>query len=267
MCEFVNISEEIETPIYQNSEKLIDEVYNGEVSVFDLPPDLYEFSFFALSVYLASRFGLPSDFKRGSLRFRRAIQMKNNLSIFSGAKTFQHILELSSNVFTDGVKTPFNEFKNIGLTVNERYNKDWLATEQQAAFSQSQSVEQWLEVTENSDIFPYLRYSTVFDSRVRPEHQDKDGIVKRVDDPFWNTWFPPNGWNCRCIVEQLEESKITQGSFKPNEDPVFGTNVGKTGIIFPKKHPYYNVPREFKDDISNNFGFKTPTDEQIKERL
>lgn len=267
MCNFVNISEEIETPTYKNNNKLVKDVYNGDTSIFDLPPDLYEFSFFALSVYLATEFGLPTDFKRGTFEFRRSTQMKNNLSIFSGAKTFQNVLELSSNVIVDGEKTPFNEFKKIGLGINNRYNKDWLATEQQASFSQSQSVEKWREVTQDKEVFPYLRYSTVLDSRVRADHQDKDGIIKRVDDPFWNTWFPPNGWNCRCIVEQLEVAKVTRGNFTKNEDPVFGANVGKTGLIFPKKHPYFDVPKEFKQDQKNNFGFKTPTDEQIKERL
>ena len=268
MCEIVNIGEpKIETPIYKKSNKLIQDVYNGKISPFVLPSELFEFTFYSLSTMIAEAFGLPSDFKEGTFGFKRSTQMKNNISVFSGSKTFQEVLELSSNVLVDGEVLPFNQFKKIGLGIDDRYNKNWLETEQQAAFRQSQSVAQWGDIKQDEDVFPYLQYSTVKDARVRPDHKEQDGIIKRVDDPFWNTWFPPNDWNCRCIVIQLESAKVTKGIFPKNENPVFGTNVGKTGLIFPKKHPYFDVPKEFKSEQLRNFGFKTPTDEQIKNLL
>ena len=232
-----------------------------------MPADLFDFTFYALSVVVAKTFGLPSDFKKGTFGFERSTQMKNNLSVFSGAKTFQEVLELSSNILVNGEVLPFNEFKKIGLKIDNQYNKHWLETEQQAAFRQSESVANWKDIKEDEDVFPYLQYSTIKDSRVRQDHKEQDGIIKRVDDPFWNTWFPPNDWNCRCIVIQLEKATVTKGTFKENDSPIFGTNVGKNGLIFPKKHPYYDVPKEFKSEQLRNFGFKTPTDEQIKNLL
>ena len=270
MCELVNIGEpekKIKTPTYKNSNKLIQDVYDGKISPFVLPADLFEFTFYALSTLVAETFGLPSDFKKGTFGFKRSTQMKNNLSVFSGSKTFQEVLELSSNVLVDGEVLPFNEFKKIGLGIDNQYNKHWLETEQQAAFRQSESVANWKDIKEDEETFPYLKYITVGDDRVRHDHSEVDGVIKRVDDPFWNTWFPPNDWNCRCIVEQLETATVTKGTFPKNDSPVFGTNVGKNGLIFPKKHPYYNVPKEFKKEQKINFGFKTPTDEQIKNFL
>lgn len=43
---------------------------------------------------------------------------------------------------------------------------------------------------------PYWMYKTVEDSRVRPTHAAQDNKVRRADHPFWNKWYPPNGWNC-----------------------------------------------------------------------
>lgn len=270
MCEVVNIGQrekEITTPIYKGSKKLVSNVFNGIITPLILPVNLFEFTFFALSTIVAQTFGLPSDFKKGTFSFRRSTQMKNNLSIFSGAKTFQNVLELSSNVIVQGQVLPFNEFKKIGLQINSRYNKTWLETEQQASFRQSESVNSWKEVSEDQEVFPFLQYSTVGDARVRQDHAEQNGVIKRVDDPFWNTWFPPNDWNCRCIVVQLEDAKITKGPLPKNDSPIFGTNVGKNGLIFPKAHPYYDVPKQFDTAQKQNFGFKTPTDESIKDKI
>ena len=272
MCDVLNIGtrrdDDIVTPEFKGQSKLLTGVYDGSISPVVLPTELFEFSFFAMSTIVAKTFGLPSDFSKGTYSFRRASQMKNNLSVFSGAKTFQEVLELTIGTRSSfGDLIPFNDFKKIGIQIDNRYNVNWLETEQQASFRQSQSADDWKDVNEDKDLFPYLEYSTIRDSRVRQDHEEQQGIIKRVDDPFWNTWFPPNGWNCRCIVKQLESGKITKGKFPENPDAVFGANVGKTGLIFPKEHKYFDVPKPFKPSQKRNFGFKTPSDEQIKEFL
>lgn len=44
------------------------------------------------------------------------------------------------------------------------------------------------------------RYSTVGDARVRPEHEPLEGVLLPKEDPFWSQWWPPNGFNCRCMA-------------------------------------------------------------------
>ena len=39
-----------------------------------------------------------------------------------------------------------------------------------------------------------------FVRRPRPAHVALDGITRAADDPFWRTYYPPNGWGCRCRV-------------------------------------------------------------------
>lgn len=51
------------------------------------------------------------------------------------------------------------------------------------------------------DAFPYWRYRTMDDGRVRPEHAAWNNLILLSDDPFWQTHYPPNGWGCRCEVE------------------------------------------------------------------
>jgi len=48
------------------------------------------------------------------------------------------------------------------------------------------------------------------------------GPVLRCAHPFWKTHFPPNGWNCRCTVQQLSERGIQDFGFKVSEHPPEG---------------------------------------------
>ena len=60
-----------------------------------------------------------------------------------------------------------------------------------------------------SSIFPYQEYLPITDGRVRPEHLalGKLGLngtgVYRRDDPFWDLFTPPWGYNCRCGTNLL----------------------------------------------------------------
>jgi SPP1 gp7 family putative phage head morphogenesis protein len=64
------------------------------------------------------------------------------------------------------------------------------------------------------DSRPYLMYDAINDSRTRPSHRAMDNIIKPIDDPFWDTHYPPNGYRCRCHVRSLsvEQAEKKGGS-------------------------------------------------------
>lgn len=72
------------------------------------------------------------------------------------------------------------------------------------------------------DRFPYWMYDAVNDRRTRPTHMALDGKVYRSDHPFWDTWYPPNGYRCRCGVQALSEAEIRRRGLKvETEVPVY----------------------------------------------
>lgn len=60
---------------------------------------------------------------------------------------------------------------------------------------------------------PYWQYVAVMDLRTRPAHAAMNGLVFRYDDPFWDHFFPPNGFNCRCTVRALTAGNVKDRGF------------------------------------------------------
>ncbi|SKC68372.1 phage head morphogenesis protein [Maledivibacter halophilus] len=55
---------------------------------------------------------------------------------------------------------------------------------------------------------PYWIYDAVNDRRSRPTHLAMDGKVYPADHEIWDTWYPPNGYRCRCSVSTLSKRQV-----------------------------------------------------------
>lgn len=69
------------------------------------------------------------------------------------------------------------------------------------------------QMIENVRFRPYWQYVAVMDARTRPAHAAMNGLVFRYDDPFWDHFFPPNGFNCRCTVRALTAGNVKDRGF------------------------------------------------------
>lgn len=98
----------------------------------------------------------------------------------------------------------------------------------------------WSRIVDHAQRAPYLLYDAVLDERTRPDHRSWDGIVLRWDDPWWQTHYPPNGWNCRCSVVQLDERQLRRlGKSGPDRAPEVTTREWlnpRTGEILQVPH-------------------------------
>jgi SPP1 gp7 family putative phage head morphogenesis protein len=61
---------------------------------------------------------------------------------------------------------------------------------------------------------PIWQYTTAGDSRVRPAHRAMNRRTFPADSPVWATWFPPNGWRCRCSVLSLSNDQVAEAGLK-----------------------------------------------------
>jgi len=77
----------------------------------------------------------------------------------------------------------------------------------------------WEKIQRTKDALPYLRYTAVMDERTRPQHAEWHGTILPVDDPWWDTHYPPCGWNCRCTVIQLDAGTIADNGWEVSDAP------------------------------------------------
>ncbi len=67
----------------------------------------------------------------------------------------------------------------------------------------------WQQIERVKQTRPYLRYVHLDpQAHPRPLHQSWHNTVLPVDDPWWQTHFPPNGWNCHCTAQSLNERDL-----------------------------------------------------------
>ncbi len=92
---------------------------------------------------------------------------------------------------------------------------------------------------DNADNRPYWEYVAVMDASTRPEHAMLNGLVFRYDDPFWKSFYPPNGWNCRCRVNALSDYKMKKKNITANSSE--GTLSEDMALISKKSGEYAPV--------------------------
>lgn len=84
------------------------------------------------------------------------------------------------------------------------------------------SAGRWAQAQATKDARPWLRYVAILDLRTRPLHRDWSGTVLSIDDDWWKTHYPPNGWNCRCTVQTLSARDLDRWGLKvtPEAPPI-----------------------------------------------
>lgn len=66
----------------------------------------------------------------------------------------------------------------------------------------------WKQAQETKRSRPYIQYVAVMDAVTRPSHAAMNGLVFHLDDPIWQTHWPPCGYNCRCRVRSLSDRDL-----------------------------------------------------------
>lgn len=192
---------------------------------------------------------LDSSFQKVEMSdiMRRRLERSNY--IFSGIKTFHELNEaFPSLIDGNGNRKPFEQFLNDVQKIDRTYNQNYLRAEYNFVQASAQMAAKWENFMRDGDRYN-LQYRTAGDKKVRPTHAALNRVTLPINDTFWEEFYPPNGWNCRCTVVQVLKDKypvtphneaMALGEEATGKDTkgIFRFNAGKEQKTVPDYNPY-----------------------------
>lgn len=183
--------------------------------------------------------------------------LSRDVFFFAGMKTYAQMAEASTKLLdADGKLKPVGTFIRDVKKVDEKYNENYLRAERNFAVGSAQNASKWQKFEKEKEGYD-LKYLTDNGPNVRESHRALEGTTLPVDDPFWNSYLPKNGWNCHCFVLQVrkgtvpvsdseEATKLGEAATTSldkdgkNKSEIFRFNAGKEMKVFPPGHPLLN---------------------------
>ena len=175
--------------------------------------------------------------------------LKSSGYAFSGFKATAMVQEAANMlVGEDGNIKPFEQFSNDVLKLDESYNKQYLYSEYKFATASAQMADKWVRYEQDGDKYD-LQYRTANDKRVRDTHKKLHNVTLPITSKFWDRYYPPNGWGCRCNAVQVRKNKFAisneADAMNKGKDATAGShqrmfmfNSGKSKQLFPPHNPY-----------------------------
>lgn len=273
------------------SDRLIERIAEAE-GKGDFDPELFAWTSNQLITALEQGFKRNIQHVDAELNYAYDLQadaiktnMEINLYKFSAGKTLAEVQALNE-AFRKSKS--FSEFKKQAKALTTDFNERWAKTEYDTALLAAESAANYQDLMRKSKIFPYWKYKTIGDDKVRQEHAALDGLILHHEDPRWKEIFPPNGWGCRCKIEpvmllegkqvNIEEMQKQADNYMSTTDwqnakkSGWGSNRGQAGIVFDKNQQYIrkmpnNSSRKFNELLAKDYGLDSLPKEINKEGL
>ncbi|MFA5420270.1 MAG: phage minor head protein, partial [Bacteroidales bacterium] len=229
-------------------DKILKDIFNGSE---DIPKDLFD----ATYKYLAEGVDVGYGDVNSPTDATMVYQLKNNVAVFSAFKANHYGSTMRQLLVNDeGKKRTWGEFRKEAIQIDPKYNQLWLAAEYNLATRQARTAQQWEGFKRDQDVYPNLEYMPSRSANQRDAHVRLYGTILPLDDPFWDTAMPPNGWGCKCWVKQTR-AEITNADIEaPLPIPGIEGNAGKTGRVFSASHAFVTaVEKKDKAAVQETF--------------
>lgn len=155
---------------------------------------------------------LPDEFYSMDLKTR---QMATTVSFLSSLEQIETVIKAVNKSIASG--GTFKDFQDLiaesEIVLPKHYLDNVFRTNIQNAYGHGR----WQQQQRNKAKRPYLMYSAINDSRVRPAHLALNRIVLPIDDPFWLTHYPPLSFRCRCSCIALTEKEALKYGITPDD--------------------------------------------------
>ena len=109
--------------------------------------------------------------------------------------------------------TTFREFKKDAAAVFAKRgwdkNAPWrIETIFRTNIQSAYSAGRYKQMKETTELRPFWQFDSVIDNRSSEICPPLNGAVYAADDPFWDSWYPPNHFRCRSGVISLSRRQV-----------------------------------------------------------
>lgn len=192
---------------------------------------------------------LDSSFRQVEMSDVMRKRLSRSNYVFSGMKAFHELNEAFPSLLDEnGNRKTFERFLKDVQSIDKTYNRNYLRAEFNFVQASAEMAAKWEGFMQDGDRY-FLQYRTANDAKVRPEHAALHGVTLPITDSFWEEYYPPNGWNCRCTVVQVRKSRYTatphdeamalgEEALRRDTKGMFRFNPGKQERAVPDYNPY-----------------------------
>lgn len=192
---------------------------------------------------------LDSSFHKVEMSDIMRQRLSRSNYVFSGMKAFHELNEAFPSLLDEnGNRKTFERFLKDVQSIDATYNSNYLRSEFNFVQASAEMAAKWEGFMQDGDRY-YLQYRTAHDNKVRPEHAVLHGVTLPITDSFWEEYYPPNGWNCRCTVVQVRKSRypatphdeamaLGEEALQYDTKGMFRFNPGKQEKSVPDYNPY-----------------------------
>lgn len=157
----------------------------------------------------------------------RAEQMMRAIAFYVGGIENLELLDVLKTALVESIRQghTFNQFRDaadeaferFGVTPVKRHHIELVYRNNlQTAYNAGRYDEMTSPLMKSE--FPLWEYNAINDGDTRPSHRAMDGRRYRPDNPIWDTWYPPNGHNCRCSVSMISADEVAEENLTEDND-------------------------------------------------
>jgi SPP1 gp7 family putative phage head morphogenesis protein len=170
---------------------------------------------------------------------------------FANAASLQqvdYIKDQLTKVYRDG--GTFRDFKklarsgDLALGLPDYRVENIFRTNIMTAYARGSYIEQM----ESKQSFPWGKYVAILDSATRDNHRNLHGVILKVGTKEYDEIYPPNGYQCRCVMRALTNSQAERERIYTDEQAkaLVAANKPDKGFSGP---PFYGQPPKNLDVI------------------
>jgi hypothetical protein len=220
-------------------EQLVNQIWQGNAKATNLNRDL------VLKYYSGLNKATQNGWGGGYYTDDLTRQFRENLLRFSGAKSYNLIRQIEGLKAGQINREAYLEQAKKLIDV---HNETWQWTEEKFAANSASSARDFQTYQQDADLYPNLKYRTMGDAEVRPEHAANEGVIKPINQ--W-TKIPPLDYGCRCWLEQTFENPNSRDISVFND--TIANNPAINGELFTRNNGYFqHIPASERQTINAN---------------